>query len=115
LAVLTINGYATSPNALTVAKMDISKAERNGTGKMIIERIATKTKLSLAYTFLSATDMKNLLNAVAPSYYNVTYIDPVTNTSVTSSFYAGDRSMGYIDFINGVARYKDVSFDLIEL
>jgi hypothetical protein len=44
----------------------------------------------------------------------VTYMDPETDSYKTGSFYSGDRSVGMLDFQNGVPRYKDIKFDLIE-
>jgi hypothetical protein len=115
MALISIGGVALpTPSNVDVGIMDISKAERNANGLMIIERIAQKVKLSLSYNYLSAGDASTVLNAVSPVFYNVTYLDPRTNTYKTSSFYTGDRSLGMIDFINGVPRYKDVKFDLIE-
>jgi hypothetical protein len=115
LALITIGGVAIpTPTEYTIGVMDISKAERNANGNMIIERITTKRKISISYAFLTASSLKTILTAISPTFYNVTYLDPVNNTFVTSSFYAGDRNMGMIDFQDGVARYKDVSFDLVE-
>lgn len=115
MALITINGVnVPTPSDIQIGIMDISNAQRNANGLMIIERIATKKKISISYTYLSATDLSNILNAVKAVFYNVTYLDPVTNTYVTGSFYSGDRNLGMIDFQNGVPRYKDLKFDLIE-
>ncbi len=103
-----------TPTELQVDYQDISKADRNANGLMIIERIATKVKLEIKYAYLEAGDLATILNAVAPTYYNVTYLDPKSNSYKTGSFYCGDRTVGMIDYINGNPRYKDLSFDLIE-
>jgi hypothetical protein len=115
MALISIGGTALpTPTEYDVGIMDISKAERNANGTMIIERIATKRKISLKYSYLTANDLSNILSKVSPTFYDVTYLDPQTNTYRTASFYCGDRNAGMIDFINGVPRYKDVLFDLIE-
>ena len=45
---IKINGVAMpAPSEYSVSIMDISKAERNAAGTMIIERIATKRKIEL--------------------------------------------------------------------
>ncbi len=103
-----------TPTELQVDYQDISKADRNANGLMIIERIATKVKLEIKWAYVEAADLTTILNAVAPTYYNVTYLDPKSNSYKTGSFYCGDRSVGMIDYINGNPRYKDLSFDLIE-
>jgi hypothetical protein len=115
LTLISIGGVdLPTPSDYEVGIMDISKAERNANGTMIIERIATKRKIALKYAYLSATDLASVLTAIAPTFYNVTYLDPQTNSYRTASFYCGDRNAGMIDFVNGVPRYKDVAFDLIE-
>jgi hypothetical protein len=115
MALINANGVdLPTPSDFQVGIMDISKAERNAAGTMIIERIATKIKLSLSWSYLSSSDLKTVLNAVAPVFYNVTYFDPQSAGYRTGSFYCGDRNLGIIDFTNAVPRYKDVKFDLIE-
>lgn len=115
MALLRVNGVdLPTPTELSFGKYDISKAERNARGTMIIERITTKIKISVKYNYLTADDVSKVLKALALTYWDVTFLDPVKNVYVTSSFYAGDRNLGMIDYANGEARYKDLSFDLIE-
>lgn len=116
MALLNIGGVdMPAPTELTVSVQDISKADRNANGTMVLERIATKQKLQLKWSFISDTDLKTVLNAVSPTMYNVTYIDPVTNSYESKQMYCGDRSVGYIQFINNTVYYKDFAFDLIEI
>jgi hypothetical protein len=115
MAFITVNGVVLpTPTDYSVAKMDISQANRNAKGTMVIDRITTKTKLTLKWAFVDADDLKTILNAVSKTYYDVTYIDPVTGGNVTSSFYCGDREVGMVSYFNGVPMYKDLGFDLIE-
>lgn len=115
MALLNVNGVdLPTPTDLQVGVMDITKADRNATGTMIIERIATKRKLTISYAFLSSSQLSQVLNAVSSVFFSVTYFDPVTNAMRTGTFYSGDRNAGMMDFLNGVPRYKDVKFDLIE-
>ena len=115
MALISIGGVALpTPSEFNVDVMDISKAERNANGNLIIERITTKKKLSFSYNYLSASQLSVVLKAISPTFYDVTYIDPVTNSFTTSSFYCGDRKVGMIDYVNSIARYQDLSFDLTE-
>ena len=98
----------------SVGIQDISKAERNANGTMIIERVATKRKLELSWAYLSKEQVAQVLSAVSGVFFQVTYVDPEDGTTRTGTFYAGDRKCGMLDFKNGVPRYKDVSFNLIE-
>lgn len=115
MALITINGTPLpTPSDFDIGIMDISKAERNANGKMIIERIATKRKIQLKYKFLDRATMSTLLKAVSDTYFDVTYPDPQTNANRTGSFYCGDRNVGILDYFNSIPRYKDCSFDLVE-
>ena len=115
-ALVTVAGVTLpTPNEFQVGYMDISKAERNATGRMIIERIATKRKLFITYSYLSQSDAALVLRTIAPTYYTVTYYDPQDGQMKSGSFYCGDRQLGFIDYQNGVPRYKDFNFNLIEL
>lgn len=112
---IKINGVELpTPSDYTVGIQDLSKAERNANGTMIIERIATKRKLELSWKYLSKEQLSNLFNLVSPVFFTVNYIDPQVGGSKTGTFYCGDRSAGALDFINGNIRYKDIKFNLIE-
>lgn len=115
MALISIGGVALpTPSELQVGLMDLSKAERNAKGTMIIERIATKRKLEVTYEFLTRSELSLVLNAVSPVFFNLTYLDPQSNSYLTGSFYCGDRNVGFLDFRNGIPRYKNISFSLIE-
>lgn len=115
MALLTIGGVdMPTPTELGIGVMDLSKAERNAKGYLILERIATKQKLTVTYSFITAEDLSTLLKAIAPTSFSVKYVDPISNSYKTYQMYSGDRNMGMIDFIGGVARYKDFTFDLVE-
>ncbi len=112
---LKINGtLIPTPSDYGVGIMDISKAERNAAGTMIIERIATKRKIEVVYKYLSQSELSTLLAAVATVSFTLEYRDPQTGTAKTGSFYCGDRKCGAIDYKAGVTRWKDISFSLIE-
>jgi hypothetical protein len=116
MALVTVSGVALpTPTELQVGYFDISKAERNASGRMIIERIATKRKLFLTYSFVTPNDMAFILRTIAPTSYTVTYYDPHDNQMKSGSFYCGDRQLGFLDYQNGIPRYKEFNFNLIEL
>jgi hypothetical protein len=115
MALLVINGVEMpTPSGYIVSKQDIVKAERNARGTMIKEMIAQKDKIDLAWIYLSAADTAKVLTAVSANFFNVTYLEPQSNTNKTKTFYAGDRSAPAMDFINGIMRYKDIKFSIIE-
>jgi hypothetical protein len=103
-----------TPSSYNVTIQDITKNDRNAAGTMIIERIATKRVISLGWSYLSGGDYSTVLNAVSPVFFDVTYFDPVSNTTQTSTFYCSDRQSGMILFTNGVPSWSNVQFTLTE-
>lgn len=115
MALLMISGVEMpTPSEYQVGIMDLSQAERNVNGEMIIERIATKRKLELAWALLTGSQYKLILEAVSAVVFPVTYFDPMTNGLVTKTFYAGDRVAPMMIFNNGAPTWKDVKFSLVE-
>ena len=112
---IKIDGRAIpAPTDYSVGIQDISKAERNARGDMIIERITTKRKLEMSWEYLSKSEQQQLLNAVSPVFFKVEYPDPQTGAIKTGTFYSGDRNVGALDYNNGDIRWKNCSFNVIE-
>lgn len=112
---INVNGVEIpTPSDYRVGIQDISKAERNAKGTMIIERIATKRKIEMVWKYLSKEDLSKVLNAVSPVFFQVEYLDPQENRRKSGTFYSGDRNVGALDYINGNIRWKDVKFSIIE-
>lgn len=103
-----------TPSTYLVGIMDISKAERNAKGEMIIERVATKRKLELSWLHLSAVELQALLQSVSPVFFVVQYPDPQDGAIRTGTFYTGDRSVGALDYKEGQVRWRDIKFNLVE-
>ena len=69
MALVKVGGTALpDPTELTVGVMDISKAERNANGFMMIEKIATKKKLELKYAYVTDSELKTILQALSPAF-----------------------------------------------
>ncbi len=103
-----------TPSDYNVGIMDLSKAERNAAGTIVIDRIATKRKLECTWKYLSKEELSQLFRAVSSVFFEVQYIDPQTDAIQTGTFYAGDRRAAALDYKNGKFRYKDITVNLIE-
>lgn len=112
---IKVNGVSLpTPSDYKIGIQDISKAERNANGTMIIERIATKRKIELSWQYLSEQDLQQVLNAVSPVFYQVEYLDPQERRMKSGTFYSGDRNVGALDYIKGKVRWKDCKFNIVE-
>jgi hypothetical protein len=108
-----------SPTSLEWGIQDIVKADRNTKGNIVVDWINTKRKLMVNYAFLTQEQCALVLSTLQATkstfLFPVTYTDPLLNAVVSNKkFYAGDRTGAVMDVRNGVIRYKDIKFDLIE-
>ncbi|OMF35323.1 hypothetical protein BK133_11165 [Paenibacillus sp. FSL H8-0548] len=104
-----------TPSKYTPGLKDVGESKRNARASMLRQIIAKKITFDLSWTYLNAEDTAKVLTAVDAASFVVTFLDPKTNTFKTLSFYASDRSLEILDFINGVARYKELKFTIIEM
>ncbi|MEG0133410.1 MAG: DUF6711 family protein [Clostridium sp.] len=115
MALIKINGVEIpTPASYSVGIQDISKAERNANGTMIIERIATKRKIEIGWGLITSETAGIVLNAVSPIFFTVEYVDPQENAVKIGTFYCGDRTTPMLIFTDGIAKYKDLKFNLVE-
>lgn len=113
---LKVNGIPiATPSDFSVGVQDLSQAERVATGDIVIDRIATKIKLTMKWNYLTATQLSTLLNAIEPVTFSVTYLDPRSNSQQSRMFYVGDRNAGMYRYNNGNPEYVDIGFNFIEV
>ena len=82
---------------------------------MHVNLITRKRKLELSWTGVDFATASEILQAVNPETFNVTYLDALTNTRLTKEFYVGDRSAPVYSYTDGFQWYSNVSFNLIEV
>jgi hypothetical protein len=112
---ISIGGIVLPPPATyNVTISNIDKTERNAAGTTIIERIATKRKISLGWDTLTGAEYSQILNAVDPVFCSVSYFDPKDNATKSGTFYTSDRQAPMMFFINGEPTWNNIQFDLIE-
>lgn len=114
---IKVNGVALpTPSSLTVSVFDIyDSTDRDSTGTIHLDYIATKHKLECAWNFLTQEQMTMLLNAIRSISLTVAYIDPATGQEKVIEVYKGDRTIPVLDYVNNVMRYKDFKVNFIEL
>lgn len=112
---LKINGVdIPTPSAMQVGIHDISNAERNAKGNMMIDRIATKRKIELGWGPLSPLEMSVILNAVKDVFFSVTYPEPMTGDMQTKTFYVGDRTTPMLIFQDGQPTWENLKMNFVE-
>ena len=114
---ISINGSsipAPDTYEVTISDLDAS-ANRSGNGTLFRDRVAVKRTINLKWMFLSPADLKQLLTAVSPVFFAVTYLDPEWNSFKAGTFYVSDRNQGIaMKQPDGSYQWRDVSFSLVE-
>lgn len=112
---LKVNGInIATPSSFKVSVMDIdASAERNAQGDLQRDRVATKRKLEMSYKTIKSSNLSTLLKAIKDETFTVTYPDPVEGTSLTKTFYVGDRVCPMYNFALGL--WTDVNFNFVEV
>ena len=85
---LIINGVAVKPpKSFQVDIQDIDgETGRNANGDMVRDRITTKRKLDCEWGMLTQDEMSQLLNAVSPEFFTVSYPDPMLGQTTKNVF-----------------------------
>ena len=104
-----------TPSEFTVNIYDITEGERDSTGTMHIDLVATKYKVEAKWNVLTQEQMKIILNAISQITFDVTFTDPTTGASKSISVYKGDRSVPTMMIKGGNTYYKDFKINFIEL
>lgn len=116
--ILQVNGvWIPDPSSLQwgIQSVSDSNAGRTTDGKMHVNLITRKRKLELSWNGVDFATTSEILQAVNPETFNVTYLDALTNTRLTKEFYVGDRSAPVYSYCDGYQWYSNVSFNLIEV
>ena len=105
-----------SPDTYEVVISDLdSSANRSSNGTLFRDRVAVKRTINLGWTSLTAIELSQLLQAVSPVFFAVTYLDPQLNTMMAGTFYVSDRTQAVaIKQSDGSYKWGNVSFSLVE-
>ena len=115
--ILRVNGvYIPDPSKLQwgVQSVSASNAGRSMDGKMHVELVTRKRKLELEWAGIDFAATAEILKAVKPETFDVTFWDAEENKNLTKTFYVGDRSAMVNSYVEGQRR-NDVKFNIIEV
>lgn len=82
---------------------------------MHVELQTRKRKLELSWSGVDFATAAEILQAVNPETFQVTYLDALTNTTLTKRFYVGDRTAPVHSYVENQRWYTTVSFNIIEV
>ena len=118
--ILKVNGRilpTPSEMSFTLQDYDSENSKRTISGKMTRDRIRANTlKISVSFAPLFGDELKRIIDAVTPQFFNVEVLDPRTNTIQTLEMYCGDKAFDTLRIFmdNGKVKYSGLSFNLIE-
>ena len=94
--------------------IDGENAGRTLDGTMIRDRVASKVRLDITCKPLKSSEAMAVLNAIAPEFVTVRYIDPQYG-SVTKTMYSNNNpALCATVYPDGTALWTGIEFPLIE-
>lgn len=115
--ILKVNGvFIPDPSEMQWGEQSVSdsNAGRSMDGKMHVNLVTRKRKLELKWSGIDFATISEILKAVKPETFQVTFWDFEENENVTKPFYVGDRTAMVKSFVTGYRRC-DVAFNIIEV
>jgi hypothetical protein len=114
---LRVDGVAIkSPSKMSISLQDVSAAGSGRTQDSLMHknRVSQKWKIQLAWNNTSPADTASILTAFNPEYIDVEFMNPMTASRETRTFYVGDRSAPVKIWSVANKIYESVAFDIIE-
>ncbi len=104
-----------TPSKFDYSLQDLSAANSGRTqdGLMHKNKVAQKVKIKLQWNGVGSDAVAQILQMFDEEYFNVTYHDSKSNSTVTKTFYRGDAEAHYYWWV-GDGLYESVAFDIIE-
>lgn len=93
--------------------MDADGSGRDKAGLMHRDRVATKRKLNLKWSYPKQHVVSEILELTAPMFFEVEYLD-ADGTVKRGTFYAGDKEMPVFSYALGETIYTSLAINLIE-
>lgn len=115
--ILKVNGiFIPDPSEMQWGEQSVSdsNAGRDMSGDMHVNLITRKRKLELKWSGIDFATTSEILKAVKPETFQVTFWDFEKNKNDTKSFYVGDRTAMVKSFVPGYRRC-DVAFNIVEV
>lgn len=119
---LSINGVAIpTPSKFNITYNDLDSEEtgRSLDGNLHRDVIGTNFRtIDLEWKTMERDDLRKLLNALSKKTFPVTYYDPIKDTMVTKTMYAGNRKVDMYNYVlgeNGGPIWLDISVSLIQV
>lgn len=119
--VLKINGTDVVPyiayGGLSWQRADVDgpNAGRTLDAEMHRDRIATKIRWDITCRPMTSEDLSKVLMLIEPEYVTLDYIDPVTNSEKSGTFYSNNVPANFLMVSkSGVEYWAGVTFPLIQ-
>jgi len=117
---MKINGVTVpTPSSIEYQLEHIDQAERNANATMLIDGIAVKVKLGMAWNYLSPSDAKTIMENTAAVAKRIVLVEdypsPLTGTFTSGYFYFGGKKAGVMHIRSGnTIGYENFTVNAIE-
>lgn len=110
-----VNGaYIPIPSGYTYNRSDVSSSDAGRTEDTTMHKLllGACVHIGLEWSFVSPDEASEIMNAFAPEYFSVQFLDVDSGQYKTSVFYCGDKTATMS--MTGIGPRYTVSFNIIE-
>lgn len=119
MAILKVGAISLpAPTVLEVTIQDLDSETgtgRNQSGELFRDRVAVKRTIRCEWGILTKSQISDILTAISPIFFSLTYPDPESGAFKTITAYVGNRTMPIAIFNGSDWIYRGMSADFIEM
>ena len=92
-----------------------SKSGRNARGNNRVDLVNRKDKITVNFKAFNHTEMQTFLAAIYDYVFNISYLDPHTDTLKTIQINRGDLKVSLLKAADQIKRYEEFKLSFIEM
>lgn len=104
--------------SITLNDLDSEETGRSIDGNLHRDVIGTNFRtIDVEWKTMTREDLQKFLNAVSKANFTVTYYDPIQDSLISKTMYAGNRKIDMYNYIldNGKPLWIDIAVQLIQI
>ena len=111
---ITINQTELYPSTFSVSITDVDAVQQtNALGELLRDTVGVKRALNVSFNALPCETVQDILAALEPGFFDVTYPDPLDGPA-TRIFFVDSKDIGMYQYNDGAPVWQGLSFKFTE-